>query len=129
MLGVHVNLSTKSLIGWNECYRATYNTPFNDSILNTTCTSKRILVACRSVQNKSVLTVAGVGLRENIFTPCLVNGYCATKRINSIGFYHVTDAAWGFNGTPEVRILYSYLTRHQLDNSDILCQIDIRICF
>ncbi|CAF4146469.1 unnamed protein product [Rotaria sordida] len=70
IVGAHLNLKTNSLIGWKECYRSKYNTPFNATVLTNTCKGKQLLIGCRSVNDKETLTVAGVGERENIFNPC-----------------------------------------------------------
>lgn len=102
--GVHVNITKSSLVGWKECYRGKYNTPFNASILTKTCSGKRLLVACRSLNDRNILTVAGVGQREQIFRPCSPNSYCTVQKQNDIGFYYVADNVWGFEGQQKVGI-------------------------
>lgn len=69
--GTHRNLSVNSLAGWKECYRSTYDIPFNFSVLKKACNGSRLLVACRQVNNKKVLTLAGIGQYEDISQPCL----------------------------------------------------------
>ncbi|CAF1167915.1 unnamed protein product [Rotaria sordida] len=101
IVGAHLNLKTNSLIGWKECYRSKYNTPFNATVLTNTCKGKRLLIGCRSVNDKETLTVAGVGERENIFNPCSVNGQCTIDKKNNIGFYYVADYVWGFEARPK----------------------------
>jgi hypothetical protein len=102
--GAHLNLKVNSLIGWKECYRGKYNAPFNITILTNTCKGKRLLVACRSTNDKNTLIVGGVGKRENIFRPCTSYSHCTTEMENGTGFYYVQDQAWGFEGRPQVRI-------------------------
>ncbi|CAF2975920.1 unnamed protein product [Rotaria sp. Silwood2] len=100
-VGIHLNLKTDSLVGWKECYRGKYDTSFNATILTDTCKGKRLLVACRSVNNNKILTVAGVGDRENIFNSCPSNNHCTPNKKNGIGFYYVADNVWGFEGRPK----------------------------
>jgi hypothetical protein len=102
LVGTHLNLKVDSLIGWKPCYRGEYNTPFNATILTNTCKGKRLLVACRSVNDKKTLIVAGVGKREDIFHSCTPNSYCTVEIKNGTGFYYVRDRAWGFQGRPQV---------------------------
>jgi hypothetical protein len=97
-------LKVNSLIGWKECYRGKYNTPFDTTVLTNRCKGKRLLVACRSIADKKTLTVAGVGERENLFCKCTSNTYCSTTMKNNTGFYYVQNQAWGFQGRPKVRI-------------------------
>ena len=100
--GTHINLKLNSLVGWKPCHRSNYKNPFDATILKKTCTGKRLLVACRSLRNKNVLTVAGIGKRKNIFDICPSNSYCTTNKENGIGFYYVADSVWGFEGRPKV---------------------------
>lgn len=104
-IGTYVNLNATSLIGWKMCYRGRYNIPFDVKILNNTCKGKRLLVACRTVNDKSTLIVAGVGKREDIFYRCQPNSHCTPKVNNGTGFYYVENQAWGFQGSsPQVRV-------------------------
>ncbi|CAF1303585.1 unnamed protein product [Adineta steineri] len=81
LVGVHLNLSTDSLVGWKECFRG-----------------DRLLVACRSTTDEKTLVVAGVGKREDLLHPCSSNTYCAAEMKNNIGFYYAKNQAWGFEG-------------------------------
>ncbi|CAF1524473.1 unnamed protein product [Adineta steineri] len=101
LVGVHLNLSTDSLIGWKECFRGAYNISFDDQILTNTCKGNRLLVACRSTTDEKTLVVAGVGKREDLLHPCSSNTYCAAEMKNSIGFYYAKNQAWGFEGRPK----------------------------
>lgn len=74
MVGAHVNLSVKSLVGWKQCYRGTYDLPFNGSVLMNRCKGKRLLVACRSDADRKTLTVAGVSRREELLRTCSFTG-------------------------------------------------------
>jgi hypothetical protein len=112
LIGTHINLKVNSLIGWKICYRGRYNTPFNATILTKTCNGKRILVACRSVNDSKTLIVAGVGKREDIFRTCPPNSYCTSEIKNGTGFYYVQDHAWGFQGRPQVRIYMLQVTEN-----------------
>lgn len=107
-VGIHLNLTTKSLVGWKQCFRGKYNVPFDDKVLNTTCTGRRLLVACRSTQNKAALVVAGVGRREDLFFACAPNHYCRVPRKNEIGFYYAQGQAWGFEGFSAVSLERSF---------------------
>jgi hypothetical protein len=117
-VGAHLGLNVKSLIGWKECYRSKYTTPFNATILTRTCKGKRLLVACRSTTDKNTLVVGGVGKREDIFRPCAPNSHCTTTMNNGTGFYYVQDYAWGFEGRPKVR---AYIEREKHLRFDEIC--------
>ncbi|CAF1197726.1 unnamed protein product [Rotaria sp. Silwood1] len=134
LIGAHLNLKTDTLVGWKECYRGQYNTPFNATVLSDTCKGKRLLVACRSVNNKKTLTVAGVGERESIFHPCPSNGHCITNKKNGIGFYYVADLVWGFEGRPKDWVdpnYYGYYIHtaflNTCDSSDV--HSEYRLCW
>lgn len=111
--GTHVNLTVNSLAGWQECYRTTYDNPFDFSVLSKRCNGNQLLVGCRSIDNKKVLTVAGIGQREDILHPCLpkqcrkssnktkklvcsVRHQCLTEGKRGVGWYHVNNQTWGF---------------------------------
>ena len=114
--GTHINLTVSSLAGWQECYRSTYDTPFDVSVLTKSCNGSRLLVACRPAGNKKILTLAGIGQREDILHPCLpkqckTNSYlnrrnnklicstrhqCITQAKRGVGWYHVNNQTWGF---------------------------------
>jgi hypothetical protein len=111
LVGTHLDLKVDSLIGWKECYRGEYNTPFDATILTNTCKGKRLLVACRSDSDKKTLIVAGVGKREDIFRTCTPNSYCTPETKNGTGFYYVQDHAWGFQGRSQVRV---YINRKKI---------------
>ncbi|CAF2664811.1 unnamed protein product [Rotaria sp. Silwood2] len=116
MEGTHVNLTVKSLIGWQECYRSTYDLPFDLYVLTKSCNGSRLLVACRSVSNKKILTLAAIGQREEILHPCLPkrckinvtskkinkkficssHHQCITQAKRGVGWYHVNNQTWGF---------------------------------
>ncbi|CAF1306876.1 unnamed protein product [Adineta steineri] len=81
LVGVHLNLSTDSLIGWKECFRGAYNIRFDDQILTNTCK-------------------AGVGKREDLFYTCSLS-HCRAEFKNNIRFYHAKRQAWGFVGRPK----------------------------
>lgn len=104
MVGTHLDLQVESLIGWKQCYRGVYNVPFDINVLTNRCKGKRILVACRPVADRKILTVAGVGKREDLFRVCTPNSYCSTVMKNNTGFYYVQNQAWGFEGRPKVGI-------------------------
>ncbi|CAM4857850.1 unnamed protein product [Rotaria socialis] len=57
--GVHRYLNTNSLIGWQECYRSTYDTPFDLLSFRISCRSTKLLVACRPTYNRNMLSLAG----------------------------------------------------------------------
>ncbi|CAM4861529.1 unnamed protein product [Rotaria socialis] len=57
--GVHRYLNTNSLIGWQECYRSTYDTPFDLLSFRISCRSAKLLVACRPTYNRNMLSLAG----------------------------------------------------------------------
>ncbi|CAF1197692.1 unnamed protein product [Rotaria sp. Silwood1] len=141
MEGTHINLTVKSLIGWKECYRSTYNVSFDLSILTKFCNGSRLLVACRSVNNKKILTLAGIGQREDILHPCLpkqckTNGksmklnkkficsshhQCITQAKRGVGWYHVNNQTWGF-----VRGSLSFVV-NPCDSSNL--DSDYRLCW
>jgi hypothetical protein len=64
--------------------------------MNSLCRGRRLLVACHPTSNRSVLTVAGIGRRADLFHRCSLGSHCVTNKINSTGFYYVEDHAWGF---------------------------------
>lgn len=141
MEGTHVNLSVNSLNGWQECYRSTYDVPFDTSLLMKSCNGSRLLVGCRSVQNKKILTVAGIGHREDIFHPCIpkrcktndkprnfnrkfiCSSYhqCITQAKRGVGWYHVENQTWGF-----VRGSLSFVI-NPCDSSNL--DSDYRLCW
>ena len=115
--GTHINLTVHSLAGWRECYRSTYDRPFDSSVLIGSCNGSRLLVACRPIGNKKVLTLAGIGEREDLLHPCIpkqckINSrspqtrkrklicstrhQCMTQAKRGVGWYHVTNQTWGF---------------------------------
>jgi hypothetical protein len=118
--GTHINLTVSSLAGWKECYRSTYNVPFDLSVLKKSCNSSQLLVACRSVNNKKILTLAGIGEYEDVLHPCLpkqcktndkTNGktkkknkklicssdyQCITQAKRGVGWYNANNQTWGF---------------------------------
>ena len=112
MEGTHINLTVSSLAGWQECYRSTYDVPFDLSVLTKFCNGSRLLVACRSVRNRKILTLAGIGQRDDILHPCLpkqCKSYkrnkkltcssrhqCITQAKRGVGWYHVNNQTWGF---------------------------------
>jgi hypothetical protein len=116
LVGTHLDLKVDSLIGWKACYRGKYNTPFDGTVLTNICKGKRLLVACRSVNDKKTLIVAGVGKREDIFHSCEPNRYCATEIKNGTGFYYVEDHAWGFQGRPEVKLFANIISIQKIDS-------------
>ncbi|CAF1068899.1 unnamed protein product [Adineta steineri] len=100
LIGVHLKLSTDSLVGWKECFRGAYNISFDDQILTNTCKGNRLLVACRSTTDEKRLIVAGVGKRDDLFYTCSLN-HCRAEFKNNIRFYHAKRQAWGFVGRPK----------------------------
>ncbi len=74
------------------------------------------MVACRSVSNKKILTLAGIGQREDMLHPCLpkqckINSkstkknrklvcssryQCFTQAKRGVGWYYANNQAWGF---------------------------------
>ena len=146
MEGTHRNLTVKSLIGWQECYRSTYDVPFNASILTTSCNGSRLLVGCRPVEKRNILTLAGIGQREDVFHPCLpkpcrrmnrkfkktnrtrssssscsASYQCITQAKRGVGWYDVGGQAWGF-----VRGSLSF-SINPCDASDL--DADYRLCW
>ncbi|CAF2758148.1 unnamed protein product [Rotaria sp. Silwood2] len=107
LVGVHLNLNVSSLIGWQQCYRDTYDQPLDLLSLLETCKSRKLLVACRPVGNKKTLTLAGVGKWEDLLRQCSSSAYCQIEIKNDTGFYYVPDQAWGFEGRSENMILTS----------------------
>jgi len=105
--GAHLNLNINSLIGWRECYRNTYDTPFDLLSFKNLCRSRRLLVACHPVNNNENLTLAGVGKWQDVFRQCTPNTQCVTEMKNGTGFYYAADQAWGFEGRPKVRRITS----------------------
>ncbi|CAF0828760.1 unnamed protein product [Rotaria sordida] len=103
LAGVHLNLNISSLIGWQECYRDTYDKPFDLLLFLLACNSRKLLVACRPANNNKMLTLAGIGKWKDLFRPCSSNTYCQIEIKNDIGFYYVQDQAWGFEGHSQVR--------------------------
>jgi hypothetical protein len=67
------------------------------------CKSRRLLVGCRSANNKENLALAGVGKWQNIFRECSSNANCPTDLKDGTSFYYVRGQAWGFEGRPKVR--------------------------
>jgi hypothetical protein len=116
MEGTHINLTVSSLAGWKQCYRSTYDVPFDFSVLKKSCNGSRLLVACRPVNNKKVLTLAGIGQYEDISHPCLPtqcksngkskkkgkkvtcssNYQCITQAKRGVGWYNANNQTWGF---------------------------------
>src|SRR5271156_6336979 len=114
MEGTYINLTVNSLAGWQECYRSTYNIPFDLSILTKSCNGSRLLIACRPVGNKKILTLAGIGRREDLLHPCLpklcktnnkfkknkklcsTRHQCITQAKRGVGWYHVNNQTLGF---------------------------------
>jgi hypothetical protein len=107
LTGAHVNLPTDSLIGWEECYRSTYDVPLDVMELMLKCLSRRILVACRPVNSTDTFTLAGVGKWLDMLQACAQNTHCVTKIQNGTGFYFMDQQAWGFEGRPKVRTVRS----------------------
>jgi hypothetical protein len=140
MEGTHRNLSTDSLTGWKECYRSTYAKPFNQSVLDTTCRGSRLLVACRSLAQRTTLTLAAVGRREDVLYPCLpkqcrwrkknnrttlsscsTQHQCMTQAKRGVGWYYVANQTWGF-----VRGSLSFVV-NPCDSSQL--DADYRLCW
>ena len=137
--GVHRNLSTDSLIGWTECYRSTNDVPFNMTVLTKNCNGSRLLVACRSTNEKKILKLAAVGHREDIFHSCVPkqcssqrmfkqinrtcsNRYhCVTQAKRGVGWYLARNQSWGF-----VRGSLSFVI-NPCDTSDL--DADYRLCW
>lgn len=136
--GTHINLTINSLAGWQECYRNTYDVPFDLSVLTKSCNGSRFLVACRPVGNKKILTVAAIGQREDILRPCLpkkckMNNklkkklicssrhQCITQAKRGVGWYHVSNQTWGF-----VRGSLSFMV-NPCDSSNL--DSDYRLCW
>jgi hypothetical protein len=139
--GTHINLTVSSLAGWQECYRSTYDKPFDSSVITKSCNGSRLLVACRPVGEKKILTLAGIGQREDILHPCLpkqckTNSYsrkrnrklicstryqCITQAKRGVGWYHVNDQTWGF-----VRGSLSFVV-NPCDSSNL--DSDYRLCW
>lgn len=139
--GTHLNLSVNSIAGWKECYRATYDIPFNFSVLKTTCNASQLLVACRPVNNKKTLTLAGIGHYEDVSHPCLpkqckTNGkpkkknkklicssnyQCITQAKRGVGWYNANNQTLGF-----VRGSLSFVV-NPCDSSDL--DSDYRLCW
>jgi hypothetical protein len=110
--GTHANLSVDQLIGWQECHRSNYADAFDWSTLEQRCNGTRLLVACRHVDNERLLTLAAIGLRDDLFhtcfpTPCRkrknrtlisCSSYhqCITEAKRGVGWYHVPGQSWGF---------------------------------
>ncbi|CAF2054829.1 unnamed protein product [Rotaria magnacalcarata] len=65
--GVHRYLNVSSLIGWQECYRNTYDTPFDLLSFRISCRSTKLLVACRPIYNRNMLTLAGDSRSNSYF--------------------------------------------------------------
>ncbi len=102
--GTHINLKTGSLVGWKQCHRGKYIVDFDATVLTDKCNGERLLVACRSVSDRTTLIVAGIGKREDILRSCLPNSYCTPEMKNGTGFYYVQNQVWGFQGRPKVRV-------------------------
>jgi hypothetical protein len=138
MEGTHINLTVSSLAGWQECYRSTYDVPFDSSVLTKSCNGSRLLVGCRSVSNKKILTLAGVGQREDILHPCLPRQcgrskkknkklicssryQCITQAKRGVGWYYANNQTWGF-----VRGSLSFIV-NPCDGSNL--DSDYRLCW
>jgi hypothetical protein len=139
MEGTHINLSINALAGWQECYRSTYDVPFDSSVLTKSCNGSRLLVACRSIDNRKILTLAGVGQREDVLHPCLPkqckakykkrnkkvlcssNHQCMTQGKRGVGWYYAKNQSWGF-----VRGSLSFVV-NPCDASDL--DSDYRLCW
>ena len=139
--GTHTNLTVSSLAGWKECYRSTYDIPFNISVLKTSCNGSQLLVACRSVDNQNILTLAGIGQKEDVLHPCLPNpcklnrkskkkrkklrcpfNYrCMTQAKRGVGWYNANNQTWGF-----VRGSLSFVV-NPCDSSSL--DSDYRLCW
>ncbi|CAF0740423.1 unnamed protein product [Adineta steineri] len=139
--GTHINLTVNSLAGWKECYRSTYNIPFDFSVIKKSCNGSRLLVGCRNINNKNVLTLAGIGQYEDVVHPCLpkqckTNGkskkknkkltcsssyQCITQGKRGVGWYNANNQTWGF-----VRGSLSFVI-DPCDPSDL--DSDYRLCW
>jgi hypothetical protein len=141
MEGAHINLTVSSLAGWKECYRSTYDIPFDLSVLKKSCNGSRLLVACRAVNNKKTFTLAGIGQRDDVLHPCLPkeckknekskkknkklscssNYQCMTEGKRGVGWYNANNQTWGF-----VRGSLSFVV-NPCDSSDL--DSDYRLCW
>ncbi|CAF4508826.1 unnamed protein product [Rotaria sp. Silwood1] len=139
--GTHINLTVSSLAGWKECYRSTYDIPFDLSVLKKSCNGSQLLVACRPVDNKKILSLAGIGEMEDVFHPCLPkrckindkpknknrkficssNYQCITQAKRGVGWYNANNQTWGF-----VRGSLSFII-NPCDSSDL--DSDYRLCW
>ncbi|CAF2556945.1 unnamed protein product [Rotaria sp. Silwood2] len=139
--GTHINLTVSSLAGWKECYRSIYDTPFDLSVLKKSCNGSQLLIACRPVDNKKILTLAGIGEMEDVFHPCLPkrckindksnnknkkficssNYQCITQAKRGVGWYNANNQTWGF-----VRGSLSFII-NPCDSSDL--DSDYRLCW
>ncbi|CAF4273484.1 unnamed protein product [Rotaria socialis] len=99
--GVHRYLNTNSLIGWQECYRSTYDTPFDLLSFRISCRSTKLLVACRPTYNRNMLSLAGVGNSIDRLDKCPPKKHCLLQANTFLGFYNRLQIAWGFEGRPE----------------------------
>ncbi|CAF0958632.1 unnamed protein product [Rotaria sordida] len=139
--GTHINLTVSSLVGWKECYRNTYDVPFDLSVLKKSCNGSQLLVACRPVNNKKILRLAGIGQMEDVFHPCLPkqcrinekskrknrtlicssNYQCITQAKRGVGWYNANNQTLGF-----VRGSLSFMIR-PCDSSEL--DSDYRLCW
>ncbi|CAF3321249.1 unnamed protein product [Rotaria socialis] len=139
--GAHINLTISSLAGWKECHRSAYNVPFDLSVLKKSCNGSQLLVACRPVDNKKILTLAGIGDMEDVLHPCLPkqcnanekpkkknkkltcsgNHQCITQSKRGVGWYNANNQTWGF-----VRGSLSFMV-NPCDASDL--DSDYRLCW
>jgi hypothetical protein len=139
--GAFINLTVSSLAGWKECHRSTYDKPFNLAVLKKSCNGSRRLVACRPVNNKKTLTLAGIGQYEDVLHPCLpkqckTNGkskkknknatcssnyQCITQAKRGVGWYNANNQTWGF-----VRGSLSFVV-NPCDSSNL--DSDYRLCW
>ena len=139
--GTHANLTVSSLAEWKECYRSTYNIPFDFSVLKKTCNASRLLVACRPVNNKKILTLAAIGQYEDVLHPCLPKQckinvkskkkskklacssdyQCITQAKRGVGWYNANNQTWGF-----VRGSLSFVV-NPCDGSDL--DSNYRLCW
>ena len=139
--GAHINLTLKSLTGWQECHRSFYKSPFDFSILKRFCNGTQLLLGCRSLETPDLLTLAGIGQFDDVFQPCLpkqcsnnrksskklkksncTNSFqCITKAKRGVGWYNANNQTLGF-----VRGSLSF-TVSPCDSSEL--DADYRLCW
>jgi hypothetical protein len=96
--GIQQNLPEAQLTGWTLCFSDDYgsfNTPL--STVKQQCDKAKLLIGCKPA-GSNTLTLAGMGLKDDVYFDCGTSSNCKHDA-NGVGFYYSDQWSWGFAPT------------------------------